>query len=366
MFNTTLRIRDLIKKHHTGEITADEAAELEAWRVGDPLNNSMFEKLMDPQFLQQEIRQRYSWQAGTQEALEEIIKGSAKTKVVRANWWRIVAAAAIIAIMIGVYLFSNSRNNNLSNSCCGDSNPLVDRLPSSNNARLTLSDGRVIDLDKTKPGIIARQGNKSVIKTEDGKLIYKTEKGLLSMTLDSLEEYSGGPYPILLADGSKIFLNSRSKLDFPENFGPGKRVVILSGEAYFEIQKDNLRPFFVIVNGQEIRVTGTRFTVRAYADESYPVITVLEGPVQVSSGDAEAAMAFVTRPFVNEGSLSSLMRLLAHRYDVQIQYEKNFNPDQFIISGTFDENQMLSEVITRLEMFGIQVRLEGNKLIVGQ
>jgi ferric-dicitrate binding protein FerR (iron transport regulator) len=86
---------------------------------------------------------------------------------------------------------------------------------------------------------------------------------------------------IFLADGTRIWINSGSKLTLPSVFAPHERVVKLNGEAFFEVAKDKNRPFSVEVNGQSIRVFGTSFNVRAY-DNSNKIETTLEtGQIQL-------------------------------------------------------------------------------------
>lgn len=90
---------------------------------------------------------------------------------------------------------------------------------------------------------------------------------------------------IFLADGTRIWINSESKLTVPTVFDLNQRVVKLNGEAFFEVAKDKTRPFRVEVNGQEIEVLGTSFNVRAY-DNSNKIETTLEtGQIRLSIGD---------------------------------------------------------------------------------
>src|SRR5690606_13732121 len=94
-----------------------------------------------------------------------------------------------------------------------------------------------------------------------------------------------GQYQVLLPDGTKVRLNSMSSLRFPVTFDPVERKVELSGEAYFEearVMVSGRRiPFKVISNGQAIEVTGTKFNVNTFSDDSYIKTTLLEGGVNV-------------------------------------------------------------------------------------
>lgn len=86
---------------------------------------------------------------------------------------------------------------------------------------------------------------------------------------------------IVLADSTKVWLNAGAKLHYPANFEGKQREVYLEGEAFFEVKKDQYRPFFVKVNGMDLKVHGTKFNVKAYPDEYQIETTLLEGSVEV-------------------------------------------------------------------------------------
>lgn len=88
---------------------------------------------------------------------------------------------------------------------------------------------------------------------------------------------------IHLQDGSKVLLNNNSKLDFPESFSGNTREVTLSGEAYFDIQKDSSKPFIIHTGKVKTVVLGTAFNIRAYPDESAVTVTVARGKVKMES-----------------------------------------------------------------------------------
>jgi transmembrane sensor len=90
---------------------------------------------------------------------------------------------------------------------------------------------------------------------------------------------------VFLADGTRIWINSETRLIIPSVFTSKERVVKLSGEAFFEVAKDEKRPFKVEVNGQQIEVLGTSFNIRAY-DNSNEIETTLEtGRIRLHTGN---------------------------------------------------------------------------------
>ena len=73
----------------------------------------------------------------------------------------------------------------------------------------------------------------------------------------------GGEYKIELADGSVVWVNSDSELEYPVRFSGNRRVVELKGEAYFAVHSDTARPFVVVANGVEVEAVGTEFCVNS-------------------------------------------------------------------------------------------------------
>jgi len=94
---------------------------------------------------------------------------------------------------------------------------------------------------------------------------------------------------VTLADGSHVELNAQTALVVELKAGE-RRVRLASGEAFFQVSKDPARPFFVETPVGSVRVTGTQFNVRA-EDAGQLEVTVLEGSVQVRSGDNPAPQA---------------------------------------------------------------------------
>ncbi|MFA4867021.1 MAG: FecR domain-containing protein [Pedobacter sp.] len=88
---------------------------------------------------------------------------------------------------------------------------------------------------------------------------------------------------VLLADGSRVWLNSGSRLVYPNTFKGSKREVYLQGEAFFEVFHNKEQPFHVYVKDVDVKVLGTSFNVRAYPDEKNLKTTLLTGSVELSA-----------------------------------------------------------------------------------
>lgn len=87
---------------------------------------------------------------------------------------------------------------------------------------------------------------------------------------------------INLPDGSKVWLNAGSSLKYPTQFNDRQRVVLLQGEAYFEVESDREHPFIVETKELTIKATGTAFNVNAYTSDNMAAVTLVKGKVAVT------------------------------------------------------------------------------------
>lgn len=109
----------------------------------------------------------------------------------------------------------------------------------------------------------------------------ESSKVISEIALQQLVTPNGSRSRLMLPDGTKVWLNSGSKLDYPDRFDTGTRDVTLTGEAFFEVTKDVSRPFLVHTKTFDVRVVGTSFNVRAYADEDSAETSLINGVVEV-------------------------------------------------------------------------------------
>jgi ferric-dicitrate binding protein FerR (iron transport regulator) len=99
--------------------------------------------------------------------------------------------------------------------------------------------------------------------------------------ISPVAETKGKKY-VRLQDGSTVLLNEGSHLDYPDVFVAGTREVTLTGEAYFDIRHDTLRPFIVHTGNVSTTVLGTAFNIKAYPEQKEITVTVTRGRVKVS------------------------------------------------------------------------------------
>ena len=159
---------------------------------------------------------------------------------------------------------------------------------SSENVVLVLSDGEQISISSIVGDSLQVDGNATIRGTEKA-LVYQSDKsGLSGSEEEAAPEMNkvligtGGFYSLVLSDGTRVWLNAESELEYPVAFSSEKREVRLSGEAFFEVARDEARPFYVMVGEVQTRVLGTSFNIKAYDDDTDIVTTLFTGKVEVS------------------------------------------------------------------------------------
>lgn len=94
---------------------------------------------------------------------------------------------------------------------------------------------------------------------------------------------NGERMQVLFQDGSKVHLNSGSRIRYPKKFGLSERKVYLEGEAWFEVAKNKNRPFIVDLSYMDIKVLGTTFDVKAYPEEEAIFVALETGSIELKS-----------------------------------------------------------------------------------
>lgn len=306
---------------------------------------------------------------------------------------RIAVAASVIGLLfLGTFLwFNKHQRNDTAKTEIKKKEYKNDVLPGGDKAVLTLADGSTIILDNAKNGTLTQQAGTRVLKTNDGQLAYNTTNEKPSeIVYNTLSTPRGGKYQLVLPDGSKVWLNAASSIHYPTAFVGGQRKVEITGEAYFEVEKNKDMPFIVSANGMDVKVLGTHFNVNAYNDEPIARTTLLEGSVLIKKDaatallkpgeqgqlnkegsikvekdvDIEQVMAWKNGLFhFEDADIETIMRQLSRWYDVEVVYQKKNINDQFVIE--MPRNSKLSDVLRVLELTGnIHFDIQGKKIIV--
>jgi ferric-dicitrate binding protein FerR (iron transport regulator) len=305
----------------------------------------------------------------------------------RGNWWKYAAAAVFILCMATTaYIVFNGRK-----TPNGHPARLADGhiTPGGNKAVLTLANGSIIALDEAANGALAKDGAASIVKLADGQISYQEGEATGETGFNTIATPRGGQYQVILPDGTKAWLNAASSLRYPTAFTGKERRVTLNGEGYFEVVQNATQPFYVTVNGMEVKVLGTHFNVSAYDDDDSMHTTLLEGAVEVEKGadkqllkpgqqailhkngnaittrnvDTEAVVAWKDGVFTFDSDLAAIMRQIARWYDITVDFKGNVASKSF--TATISRYHHISEVLTMLEYTkAVRFSIEGRKITV--
>lgn len=180
-----------------------------------------------------------------------------------------------------------------------------------------------------------------------------------------------------LPDGSNVWLNSGSSLEFPDHFSTSQRVVQLTGEAYFEVQANEKSPFLVKTPYFIVTATGTRFNVSAYKNWQNPAVALVEGKVNIQCPGSDNIIRLKPNhslqmdtlsgeiSILNEDTykhyawkdgkmvfrndlLSTVAKRISLQYNVDIEIVDN-QVQEYRFRATF-ENESLGELLTLLKL----------------
>jgi transmembrane sensor len=307
--------------------------------------------------------------------------------------WGWIAAAVLVLLAGGTYLFTaKEKQATLPSVTVAKTTP--DILPGKNGALLTLDDGSTIVLDSLGDGIVATQ-QRTQVALKDGKLLYEVKDSRLPATdsrlaFNTLSTPRGSQYQVVLADGTKVWLNAASSLRFPTAFTGAVREIEITGEAYLEVAKNAARPFRVKVNKTTVEVLGTHFNINAYDDEPDVKLTLLEGAVRLThnaasvtlkpgeqaiasdhapltihhSPDVEKVVAWKNGFFhFDAAQLPVVMRQLSRWYNVEVSYQAR--PDQnMTFSGKMGRDLRLAQVLKILQKSEVHFAIHDRKIVV--
>lgn len=196
-----------------------------------------------------------------------------------------------------------------------------------------------------------------------------------------------------LPDGTKVWLNSCTTLEYAENYGHSNRSIYLDGEAYFEVAKNKDLPFVVKANGIDVKAIGTAFNVSAYMEDSQLTTTLFNGKVAVQptltkqevllepnqvevydkSRNKIEVVPYDKKLFAQwrGGFLSfemmylqDITKLLERNYNVVFRYE-NQGIKKLRFSGSFRNNEDLSEILNVIKTnTGIRYQILKDTIVI--
>ncbi len=183
----------------------------------------------------------------------------------------------------------------------------------------------------------------------------------------------GGQYQLKLPDGSKVWLNAASSITYPTAFTGDNREVKITGEAYFDVVKNESKPFVVKTYKDRVIVLGTEFNINSYTDEGFIKTSLVEGTVKINQTLLKPGQAYINGKILEtdlskdlawknglfsfeNADIQSVMRQLARWYDVEVKFKGSISTDQF--SGKLGRNLALSQVMRLLRVARVNYEIE--------
>jgi transmembrane sensor len=388
-------ISGFIRDYLHNKLNEKQKAQLETWYLLKAEENKPVDQPIEYEKLEAKIWNKILADVSQTEA------ESPKVKKLNRTYKRIISIgiAASLILIAGIgYLMLQKNDANPDRFVIAEK---YDLPAGTDKAILTLSDGRVIDLNKDAVGKIATEAGVEISKAADGTLVYKAlNRTNKIIGFNTITTPIGGQYTVILPDGSKVWLNAGSSLKYPTAFAANGRNVTLTGEGYFEVAHmegpKGRVPFSVtVVKNQtpleKVEVLGTHFNINAYADEPFINTTLLKGSVKVAlndhktallkpgqlarlsndnikvqQADTEMAVAWKNGEFVFREDLHTAMRKVARWYDVEVVYEETA-PENLMLGGWMSRGTNISEVLNHIQLTGkVHFKLEGRRVIASK
>lgn len=293
-----------------------------------------------------------------------------KQKKTQRLWVISIAASLILMTGIGWLFLSRGGQPKKEELIISESMPDTE-----NGIVLTLADGSVVPLEKVDKQALAGTG--AQINKQNGQLVYDpqaTGNDQRNTLENSVRVPNGKKFEMVLSDGTKVWLNTASKLTYPVAFNGKDRRVKLEGEAYFEVAHNRKMPFIVEANETEIVVTGTHFNISAYPSDKSVKTTLFKGGVDVhkdnkkvsltpgfealtysgksdiikKQGDLDQALAWKNGYFVFDNmDLITVMKSVARWYDITVIADEK--KSKMRIGGTFPVSANVDDLLLDLE-----------------
>ncbi|AEV99966.1 hypothetical protein A4D02_25240 [Niastella koreensis] len=379
-----LYIASLILADLQNRLTPAEKQELDSWLQENGDNHILYDDLHDQEKMGNDLNELQSYDPDL--AYDKLSQKLFPTnepagKRLHFRIWYMVAAVVILVAGGVAYFALDKPEKPVPKTAVVAQKKTPGALPDSKKAVLILGNGTSIVLNDMNDGNIAQQGNVLVKKIRNGLLQFiLTGEEANTSALNTLRTPRGGEYEVILDDGSHIWMNSASTLQFPVHFNDPNRRVALTGEGYFAVKSTllpsgNKKPFIVSVDNMEVQAVGTAFNISAYKEDDQSQTTVVEGLVKVDrdnkinllkpgkkliakdttttieDADIKQEIAWKNGDFVfRNTSLTNVMNELARWYDVDVMYDKGVPSLHF--SGEVQRTSDIKAVLQMLEYTG--------------
>lgn len=300
----------------------------------------------------------------------ERIRAVIDTKVKRLDFWKYAAAAAVLAFVSTIYISQNYKVVNSGHDKTVISKSVIS--PGTDKATLLLANGEVVVLGQ------GSGYNSKSIHSNGRQIVYNNDTSVkTAIQYNYLTVPRGGQFFIKLADGTKVWLNSESKLKFPVSFidGKSREVELVYGEAYFDVSPSTAHKdsrFSVLTYKQHVEVMGTEFNIKAVQNENTIYTTLVEGKISLTNtistkvlkpgNQSTLSLSNNSINIVNvdvyneiswkegvfsfkEKPLKEIMKVLSRWYDVEIVFT-NPATEKITFNGILDKNQKIEDILS--------------------
>jgi ferric-dicitrate binding protein FerR (iron transport regulator) len=384
-------IAGLISKLITERLSTDEQAKLDNWIKESDDNRRFFDELTNPAKLEHELEKED--QVSTEQAWENMRQRLGDEPVLvkpvrNIGWFQLGLAASLLIAGALALILHHPRNIDLHRQSLQLASQLT-RVQSTHQPILILGNGHKVVLNKSSQ-LSMREKDGSLLSNADSTLKYDSRKSdNQEIVYNTIVVPRGGQYQLILADGSKVWINSASSLRYPTAFSGKTREVYLDGEAYFEVAHNANSPFKVKTARAEVQVLGTHFNVNAYQDEAACKTTLLEGSVEVktptgdqiikpgqqdvansdgsqivdSNVNLEEEVAWKNGLFFfKDAGIQEIMRQACRWYDLKVAYEGPAPDIRF--TGKMSRKVNAAGLINILKYAGFHIREDGKTIYV--
>ena len=298
--------------------------------------------------------------------------------------WRWVAAA-MLPLLLGGILWINLREK----KDLLVAEVMLEIEAGTPRAVLFMEQGERIDLSLLAGDTILNKGDVRIRLDSSKSVTYEQVKGTpAKVEYNTIVVPRKGEYQLILADGSKVYLNSESRLRFPTRFEGKERRVYLEGEGFFQVAKDAAKPFIVHCEKYAVRVLGTTFNISAYRNDEVSMTTLVEGRVNIECGNTVVALtpglmaavadSKVTTREVNvesyiswtrdqfsfsEERLEDLLKKISRWYDVEFVFDDEEIKD-YKFSGFMPRYESIDAILQIMEQAANVTFKMNNKQIV--
>lgn len=277
----TLSISDKISDILSKELDVGSQHVLDLWLAQNEQNKALFNKICSDNTIREKI---YNYKnSDAEQAFNDFLKAR-KQRSNRRIYYRFLSGAAVIAICFGFWALIRIQEQETQNLQVTETEQQLSDMPA-NKPVLTLGDGTRMNV--WGDNLYFKETEKGQKIMLGDSLLSQKEDSITADSYNTLEVPLRCDFNFTMSDGTRVWINAASTLKYPAKFAADSRTVYASGEIYLEVAKDAGRPFYVVVDGITVKVLGTSFNIRAYADENDTKVTLLEGKIAAQINDKE-------------------------------------------------------------------------------